>query len=403
MSKTSVAILACLISHALLGSLTADEADDNGKQPESATQIQRIGNSSVQVELRETADSATFAVLGLSKLELLQKLPPEDLRKSLTIRVHQPGNTSNLPALLGTHSVTKTELRFASRFPLSPSVQYLVELAPQLIVVPHDPQTIVFSSRPKKRSAAATVSAVYPTAAVLPENLLKFYIHFSASMSRGEAYQRIHLKLDGKEVEAPFLELGEELWDADQMRFTLFVHPGRIKRGLKPREDSGTPMAEGKEYTLRIDANWLDADLQPLAADFEKKFRVVGADSQQPNPDKWKIVAPKSNSKQPVTLTFDEPLDHAMLNRVVTIRDAFQARMNGKVSVTDEETVWSFEPMEPWKPGNYRIWLATTIEDLVGNNLARAFETLEQESNVVERKPTEVIRPAEVSVQFDIR
>lgn len=394
MSKTFVAMLACLINSALLGTLTAD---DIGKQPGSATQKQRIGNSSVQVELRETADSATFAVLGLSTLDLLQKMPTADLQKSLMIRVHQPGNTSNLPALLGTHSVTKTELRFASRFPLSPSVQYRVELDPQLIVGPHDPQAIVFSTRPRKRSTAAAVSAVYPSATVLPENLLKFYIHFSAPMSRGEAYQRIHLKLDGKEVEAPFLELGEELWDADQMRFTLLVHPGRIKRGLKPREDSGTPMAEGKEYTLHIDANWLDANLQPLATDFEKKFRVVGADSQQPNPKKWKIVAPKSNSKQPVTLTFEEPLDHAMLNRVVTIRDASQAEISGKVSVTDHETVWSFEPTEPWKPGSYRIWLATTIEDLVGNNLSRPFETLEQESKVVEIKPTEV------SVQFDVQ
>ena len=394
MSKTFVAILACLINHALLGTLTAD---DIGKQTGSATQKQRIGNSSVQVELREAADSATFAVLGLSTLDLLQKMPTADLQKSLTIRVHQPVSAGNLPALLGTHSVTKTELRFASRFPLSPNVQYRVELDPLLLDGPYDLQSLVFSVRPKKHAPAAAVSAVYPSAAVLPENLLKFYIHFSAPMSRGEAYTRIHLKLDGKEVEAPFLEIGEELWDADQMRFTLFVHPGRIKRGLKPREDSGTPMAEGKEYTLHIDANWLDANLQPLATDFEKKFRVVGADSQQPNPKKWKIDAPKSNSKQPVTLTFEEPLDHAMLNRVVTIRDASQAEIGGKVSVTDHETVWSFEPTEPWKPGSYRIWLATTIEDLVGNNLSRPFETLEQESKVVEIKPTEV------SVQFDVQ
>ena len=136
---------------------------------------------------------------------------------------------------------------------------------------------------------------------------------------------------------------------------------------------------------------------QPFPQHVEKKFRVVGADSQRPNPKKWKIVAPKSNSKQPITLTFDEPLDHAMLNRVVTIRDASQVEMSGKVSVTDHETVWSFEPMEPWKPGSYRIWLATTLEDLVGNNLSRPFETPEQESNVIEFKPTEV------SVQFDIQ
>ncbi len=377
MSKTSAAILACLLNSTWLGTLTADEV---AKQPESPSQIQRIGNSSVQVELRETTDSATFAVLGLSRLELMQKLPPEDLQKSLTIRVHQPGNTSNLPALLGTHSVTNTELRFASRFPLSHTVQYRIELDPLLLDGPYDLQGLVFSVRQKKHAAAAAVSAVYPSADVLPENLLKFYIHFSAPMSRGEAYERIHLIHGGAIVESPFLELGEELWDTDQTRFTLFLHPGRIKRGLKPREDSGTPMTEGKEYILHIDADWLSADLLPLAAPFEKKFRVVGADVQQPDPKKWILIAPKATSKQPVSLTFDEPLDHAMLNRVVRIRDASKAEVLGSVTVTKNETVWSFEPTEPWKPGTYSIGLATILEDLVGNSLARPFETKEQKT-----------------------
>lgn len=376
MSKSLVTTLICLLHFMLCHSLTAG---DSANLPETQFQKLRLGTSSVQVELREASDSATFYVTGLSKLDLLQKLSPDDLQKTMTIRVHQPGFAINLPPLLGTHSVTETELRFSSRFPLSPSVQYRVELAPNLIESPHKELTIVFSSRTKKRMPAATVSAVYPSADVLPENLLKFYIHFSAPMSRGEAYERIHLMHGGAEVESPFLELGEELWDADQKRFTLFVHPGRIKRGLKPREDRGTPMSEGKEYTLRIDTEWLGADRQPLASSFAKKFRVVGADAQQPDSKQWKIGVPKANSKQPVTLTFDEPLDHAMLNRVVSVRDASNALLVGSVTVTAHETVWSFEPIETWKPGAYSIALATNLEDLVGNNLARPFETKERE------------------------
>ena len=41
--------------------------------------------------------------------------------------------------------------------------------------------------------AATVVEEIYPTADVLPENHLKFYLHFSAPMSRGEAYLRVHL------------------------------------------------------------------------------------------------------------------------------------------------------------------------------------------------------------------
>ena len=376
LSKSLVTTLTCLLLLMQCPTLTADDSANLSK-----TQFQklRLGTSSVQVELHEASDSATFIITGLSKFDLLQKLSPDDLQKTIAIRVHQPGFANNLPPLLGTHSVTETELRFSSRFPLSPSVQYRVELASNLIEGPQQELAVVFSSRPKKRMPAATVIAVYPSAGVLPENLLKFYIHFSAPMSRGEAYERIHLMQGGAEVESPFLELGEELWDSDQKRFTLFVHPGRIKRGLKPREDSGTPMTEGKEYTLRIDADWLGADLQPLASSFAKKFRVVGADAQQPDSKQWKIGVPKSNSKQPVTLTFDEPLDHAMLNRVVSVRDASNALLVGSVTVMAQETVWSFEPSETWTPGVYSIALATNLEDLVGNSLARAFETKELE------------------------
>ena len=363
---------------ALLFSCTLN-ADDSIAVRETQTQRQRIGTSSIHVELREEFDSATFAVKGLSKFDLLQKLKPAELQKTLAIRVHQPGNSNAIPPMLGTYSVTDTELRFTSQFPLSPSIQYRVELDSQLMDGLDHEQAIVFSSRPRKRIPAATVAAVYPSADILPENLLKFYLHFSSPMSRGDAYARIHLMSEGQEVDSPFLELGEELWDAEQKRFTLFIHPGRIKRGLKPREDSGTPMVAGKEYTLRIDADWLGADQQPMAAAFAKQFRVISADDMQPDYKKWKVEVPKANSKQPVYLTFDEPLDHAMLSRVVRVRDASNADMIGTVTISAKETVWSFEPKEPWGRGTYSIVLDTNLEDLVGNNLSRLFETKEQQ------------------------
>ena len=50
--------------------------------------------------------------------------------------------------------------------------------------------------------------------------------------------------------------------------FTLFIHPGRIKRGVKPREIDGLPMTDGKEYSLHIDDAWLGADRQPLCQPF---------------------------------------------------------------------------------------------------------------------------------------
>src|SRR5437667_9325668 len=109
-------------------------------------------------------------------------------------------------------------------------------------------------------------------------------------MNRGEAYSRIHLLNEaGKPVERPFLQLDEELWDPQGQRFTLFFDPGRIKRGLKPREELGPALVEGNIYTLEIDRFWPDADGNPLKETFRKIFRVGPPDDEPIDPKKWKI------------------------------------------------------------------------------------------------------------------
>ena len=98
---------------------------------------------------------------------------------------------------------------------------------------------------------------VFPSAPELPSNTLKFYIHFSAPMSRGEASRHIHwLDKSGKPTGLPFL-IADELWDSEQQRLTLFFDPGRIKRGIDANEKFGPPIREGEEYTLVIDREFL--------------------------------------------------------------------------------------------------------------------------------------------------
>src|SRR5207237_1104835 len=90
------------------------------------------------------------------------------------------------------------------------------------------------------------VQQVYPSGDPLPENHLRFYVHFSAAMRQGEAYGHVHvLDASGKALDHPFLELDEELWDPQGKRLTLLFHPGRIKKGLKPREELGPILEAG--------------------------------------------------------------------------------------------------------------------------------------------------------------
>src|SRR5207237_389645 len=153
---------------------------------------------------------------------------------------------------------------------------------------------------PRVSTPKTVVSQVYPTASVLPENLLKFYVHFSAPMSRGHIYDYVHLRDDaGKEVKIPFLEIDEELWNPAMTRLTLFIDPGRIKRGVRPLEEVGPALQQGKRYTLVIDRGWKDGMGNPLKKAFRKPFKVAAPDRQPPDPKLWKIRAPNSGTRQP--------------------------------------------------------------------------------------------------------
>ncbi len=323
---------------------------------------------------------------------------PDVWARFLSVRVvrqdNNPSRTEPVPPLLGTYRVVGDAIRFQPRFPLEPGVRYRAEFHPARLAEatrlldrsaagsppnpsspPGDPQTADFSFAQPSAGPATTVTAVYPSRVVLPENLLRFYIHFSAPMSRGEAYGHIRL-LDsaGKAVDAPFLELDEELWSGDGRRFTLLFDPGRIKRGLKPREEVGPVLESGRSYELVIDPGWTDATGRPLASGFRKAFRAGPADETSPDPKTWTVRPPAPGSRDALEVRLPDPLDRALLDRLIAVRDGSDRQVEGTVAVGDEETAWRFTPSAPWKPGNYRLLIGTDLEDPAGNSVARPFE-----------------------------
>ena len=322
-----------------------------------------------------------FEATGLPE-EKLARLSEESRIQLLAVYVVEKRAEklpADLPPLLGKYSVDEDALRFTPQFPLLVGNRYRAVLQPE-VLDGKDPDaknavTLDIALPAPKRIAATVVTQVYPTASKLPENQLRFYLHFSQPMSKGEAYT--HLKLlkgDGKAVELPFLELGEELWDTSGTRLTLLIDPGRIKRGLKPREDVGPVLEAGHSYTLAIDAAWKDAEGQPLKGEYRKKFAVekpieVGIDIAA-----WKIESPAAKTRQPLVVKFPRPLDHALLLSKVDVLDASSRLVVGDVVVRDEERQWAFSPAEPWSGNEYSLEIDTVLEDVAGNRLGRAFE-----------------------------
>ena len=278
-----------------------------------------------------------------------------------------------MPAMGGAWRIAAGRLRFEPAFSLERGLRYRAELRP-----PGADRVVSFFELPADTSPpTTTVVQVFPGADVLPENQLKFYIQFSAPMSRGGTYEHIHIRnAAGAVIELPFLELDEELWDPPMTRLTLLIDPGRIKRGVKPLEDLGPVFETGNNYSLTIDAACVDATGKPLRAAFEKKFRAGSADRTPPDPARWKITAPPAGARDALVVDFDKPMDHALALRLIGVatRSAAGAMLDGDISLENGDRRWRFVPGKPWMRGAHWLSVATTIEDLAGNNVGKPFD-----------------------------
>lgn len=344
-------------------------------------------------------------VSGLSRDELaaLAKLPKDDSAWQARLAVYaladRQAAIEGRPAMAGRYTVENGRLRFAPRYPLEAGVIYrAVYRSTQPQIGNESPAaTAEFEIAPAQAAKPTELTAIYPSSNRLPENQLKFYLHFSAPMARGEAYEHLRL-LDakGQPIELPFLELGEELWDREGKRFTLFFDPGRIKRGLKPREELGPAIEEGKSYTLLVDDGWHDAAGRALAAEVRKRFDVGPPDETPPNVAKWKLAAPPAGGREPLAVEFPEPLDHALLGRLLRVERGGEP-VAGEIAIDRLETRWRFTPRDAWRPGSYNLVAGKELEDLAGNSLARPFE-------VDELKPvTREVTAEFVRVPFEVK
>ena len=197
-------------------------------------------------------------------------------------------------------------------------------------------------------------------------------------------------------MELPFLEIDEELWNPEMTRLTLFIDPGRIKRGVQPLEEIGPALEEGKRYTLEIDAAWHDNAGLPLRENFRKSFRVGAPDREPPAPATWKIKSPKAGTRDALTVAFPEPMDHALALRVIRVANAAGRLVEGASALSDHEQRWSFTPQKSWTAGQHQLQVQNTIEDLAGNNIGKAFEVDLFEG--VQRRFTNTV----VKLSFDV-
>ncbi len=283
---------------------------------------------------------------------------------------------ANLPPVAGRYAVADGVVRVRPAFSLDPGTRYLVRV--EATSLPGGAPSVVTAivSRPAVAitMAPATVVAIAPGGDVIPENVLRLYLHFSAPMGRRGAGQVRLLDASGKEVVDPFLPLEAELWSGDRTRYTLFFDPGRVKTGIRPNEEMGRALVRGHRYTLVVDVDWKDAYGRPLAGQYRHAFRASAAIDRPIDPKTWRLTAPKAGTRDALVATFPYALDQGLLARALSVETTPGAAVAGASTTDATQTTWRFVPDQPWRGGAYDLAVLGILEDPSGNRIGRAFE-----------------------------
>ena len=302
------------------------------------------------------------------------------------------GDSAGLP-MIGRYIVSNDTLHFEPAYPPLRGTTYTARFdgaalnaALHLsVVAPSYGSNAIWMREFPSGKPTTTVSAVYPTIDSVPMNLLRMYIQFTAPMTVGDGAES-HIRLldeKGNVVDKAFLVAagGQELWDPDHTRMTIFFDPGRIKRDLKPHEALGLPLRTGHRYKLVIDSTLHDAGGLALAHGYVKQFQVGPIDRAMPTTNLWRVLPPAAGSRDPLTVDLPEPLDHALLSRMLQVIDAKNAPVGGMATPVNHDRRWIFVPAEVWPAGNYFIEVDAELEDLAGNNLHRPFDVMPGDSS----------------------
>lgn len=290
--------------------------------------------------------------------------PAGDQKLEDAVKIRLKGNNVNM---LGGYQSDNYGLKFTPLIALSRGAAYEVLINGKVISVVNIPLP--------KASVSAAVSHIYPSADTLPENLLKIYVTFTQPMRQGVSKRYISLlNSRGDTLPDTFLNLETELWDESGKELTLWLDPGRIKKGLQPNEAKGAPLKSSHHYEVVISGQWKDLKGNALVSDFSKKFQTQGKDTESPDPVKWQLNLPAAGSRQAITISFNESLDHSLLANTIQIIHRDGQPVNGRLIVQKNETEALFYPINHWVSGIYYLKIDSKLEDLAGNNLIRLFD-----------------------------
>jgi hypothetical protein len=270
------------------------------------------------------------------------------------------------PATAGRLVVDGDDLCFVPRFPFLAGTSYEVAVDGRVV------GTATCAARPASPPNTEVV-AIRPTGGTVPRNLLRCYVEFSAPMREAGATHVRLIDADGAPFVGALLATEYELWDPDRQRLTVLLDPARIKRGLAPHRELGYPLREHASVTLVVDAEFPDASGRPLRTGAIRTWQVIGDERRRVTPSRWTLRPGTAGTTEPLTVTFDRPLDHALVARCLQV-DGAAGPVTGASVVGPEERSWTFVPAVPWRDAQHRLVVDPVLEDVAGNSVQRVLD-----------------------------
>lgn len=280
------------------------------------------------------------------------------------VRVRPAAALDDLPATAGRLVRDGADLCFVPRFAFLDGTTYSVTV---------DGAVVADLVRQRPTPAATTeVLAIYPSAADVPLNLLRYYVWFSAPMSEGHA--AAHVRLAGDALPGALLPTEHELWDPSRRRLTVLLDPARIKRGLIGHQEVGYPLLVGTSIRLEVDIGFLDAAGNPLRSGAERTYRVGDEERRRVEPGDWSLTVPAAGTAAPLGVAFGRPLDHGLLTRCLRVVGPDDLPVAGGQEIGPGERSWQWMPSGQWVPGVHHLVVDPVLEDVAGNSVGRVFD-----------------------------
>ena len=327
-----------------------------------------VGNATPAKQIPESKGvpviDASDASLPIISINLPTEAEQKRNGECLLLATRDP-DSNELHPVHGIYDRAEEHLTFTPSFPLLPNLNY------EAVNLLTDRST---SYRWDLPTGDVPTLSISPTLDVLPANHLKFYLSFSEPMQQENPWEYCKLLniTTGEFVGRPFRHT--ELWNKSGNRLTLWFHPGRQKTGVNLNLEIGPILEPEHEYQLLIDKRWKSLAGTAIGKDTMINFQAGQSDHSQPDPESWDLVLPTAETTDPLTIQFNESLDHALLNnRALKL-------LIGNTPLSSHQEVWEngqgiyITPLKPWNSETYIIQINPRLEDLAGNSIERPFE-----------------------------